>query len=73
MASDGVQKGFSACYLSTGGFSGSVVGGLASDSSNIVSLVREKYDSLIKKVNMTTSGLEAEDGVKVKLRAACDG
>lgn len=49
------------------------MGELASDSSNIVALVREQYESLIKTVEIVTSGLSLDDGVSVKIKSKCQG
>ncbi|XP_067929236.1 integrin beta-6-like [Watersipora subatra] len=47
----------------------SVVGRLANDSSNIVSLVRDQYESLIKTVTLGSTGLP--DNVKLVMRTNC--
>lgn len=43
----------------------SVVGQLANDSGNIVDLVREQYDSLIKTVKLTSSYSGADINVTI--------
>ena len=50
-------------------YTGSVVGALAEDSSNIVSLVKDQYNSLIKTVELHNTGLP--DHVKVVIRNNC--
>ena len=52
-------------------FTDSIVGKLANDSGNIVTLVRENYHSLIQTVVLSTTGLTDADGISVKLKTNC--
>ena len=52
-------------------FTDSIVGQLANDSRNIVTLVRENYHSLIQTVVLSTTGLTDADGISVTLKTNC--
>ena len=52
-------------------FTDAIVGKLANDSGNIVTLVRENYHSLIQTVVLSTTGLTDADGISVTLKTNC--
>ncbi|KAF6039503.1 pat-3 [Bugula neritina] len=49
----------------------SAVGLLANDSSNIVKLVKEQYESLIKVVNLRVLGIPTSSDIKVVIKSNC--